>query len=143
MFDLDTCLCFTTNKAAKKLAEAFNERLSKYGITRVQWTAMYYLLKYCRLSQKELSEKMDIKESSMARLIDRLEKEGYVIRCRDTRDKRITFIELTEKGKDKIIGLLPEGEKMSSIACIGISNDELEVFERVLRKFMENAEKYK
>lgn len=143
MFDLDTCLCFTTNKAAKKLAEAFNERLSKYGVTRVQWTAMYYLLKYSRLNQKELSEKMDIKESSMVRLIDRLEKEEYVIRCRDTKDKRIIYIELTEKGKDKIIGLLPEGEKMSSIACIGISNDELEVFERVLKKFMENAEKYK
>lgn len=94
---------------------------------------MYYLLKYSRLNQKELSEKMDIKESSMVRLIDRLEKEEYVIRCRDTKDKRIIYIELTEKGKDKIIGLLPEGEKMSSIACIGISNDELEVFERVLK----------
>ncbi|SKA93938.1 DNA-binding transcriptional regulator, MarR family [Caloramator quimbayensis] len=140
MFDLDTCLCFTTNKAAKKIAEAFNERLLKFGVTRVQWTAMYYLLKYNRMSQRELSEKMDIKESSMVRLIDRLEKDNYVSRSRDAKDKRVVYIELTEKGKDKITELLPEGERMSRIARAGIEDKDLEVFERVLRKFIENAE---
>ncbi|WDU82005.1 hypothetical protein [Caloramator sp. Dgby_cultured_2] len=42
MFDLDTCVCFSTNKVAKKLADTFNERLLPFGVTRVQWTAMYF-----------------------------------------------------------------------------------------------------
>lgn len=140
MFDLDTCVCFSTNKVAKKLADTFNERLLPFGVTRVQWTAMYFLLRDGRMSQKELSDKMNIKESTTVRLVDRMEKDGFIVRFKDSNDRRITYIELTEKGKKRIEELLPEGEKMSQLASRGISDEEIEIFKKVLDKFMENLE---
>ncbi len=139
MFDLDACVGFITNRAGKKLANEFNERLLTVGITRVQWVALYYLGKHKELNQKELAELMDIKESSVARLIDRMEKEGYVLRKKDISDRRVTILLLTEKGIDYREKLLPEGEKMAQVFTEGISDEELEIFLRVIDKMLSNV----
>ena len=138
MFDIESCVCFINNKTSKKMANMFNERLIQRGVTRVQWMAMYYLLKYGDMSQKELGERMDIKESTVARLLDRMESEDLIIRTQTKEDRRIKYIKLTLKGKDKIESLLSEGEKMSELFSMGITEDEIEVFKRVLQKFEEN-----
>lgn len=139
MFDIDTCLSFVTSKACKEIAEAFNRRLTKLGVTRVQWIVLYYLGKCEGIKQKELAEKMNIKDSTVARLIDRMEREGYVIRVKDLEDKRITKLYLTEKGVELRIKLLPEGEKMSKILSKDITDEEMEIFKRVLKKMVDNV----
>jgi len=138
MFDIESCVCFINSKTSKKMANMFNERLVPLGVTRVQWIAMYYLLKHGDLSQKELGEKMDIKESTVARLLDRMEEEGLIIRTQVKEDKRVKYIKLTPKGRDRIEELLPEGQKMSELFSMGITDEEILVFKRVLQKFMEN-----
>ena len=138
MFDIESCVCFINNKTSKKMADLFNERLIPLGVTRVQWIAMYYLLKYGDLSQKELGQRMDIKESTVARLLDRMEEEGLITRTQTKEDRRVKFIKLTPKGKEKIVELLPEGQKMSEFFSMGITDEEIEVFKRVLQKFMIN-----
>jgi DNA-binding MarR family transcriptional regulator len=138
MFDIESCVCFINNKISKKMADLFNERLIPLGVTRVQWIAMYYLLKYGDLSQKELGQRMDIKESTVARLLDRMEEEGLITRTQTKEDRRVKFIKLTPKGKEKIVELLPEGQKMSESFSMGITDEEIEVFKRVLQKFMIN-----
>jgi len=116
----------------------FNERLIPLGVTRVQWMTMYYLLKYGDMSQKELGERMDIKESTVARLLDRMESEDLIIRTQTKEDRRIKYIKLTTKGRETIENLLSEGQKMSDFFSMGITEDEIEVFKRVLQKFEEN-----
>jgi len=138
MFDIESCVCFINNKTSKKMANIFNERLIPLGVTRVQWIAMYYLLKHGDLSQKELGEKMDIKESTVARLLDRMEEEGLIIRTQVKEDRRVKYIKLTPEGTVRIEELLPEGQKMSELFSMGITEEEIQVFKRVLQKFMEN-----
>jgi DNA-binding MarR family transcriptional regulator len=139
MFDIDSCVCFITNKVAKKMAEKFNERLIPLGMTRVQWIAMYYLFNYKKMSQKELGQWMDIKESTVVRLTDRMEKDNYVQRIKDEKDRRITYLILTETGEKRIKELIPEGEEMSKIFSENISEEEFQVFNTVLLKMMKNS----
>ena len=138
MFDIESCVCFINNKTSKKMADMFNERLIPLGVTRVQWIAMYYLLKYGDMSQKDLGEKMDIKESTVARLLDRMEEDSLIIRTQTREDRRVKYIKLTSKGRERIEELLPEGEKMSEFFSMGITEEEIDVFKRVLQKFMIN-----
>ncbi|MBE6064639.1 MarR family winged helix-turn-helix transcriptional regulator [Clostridium cochlearium] len=138
MFDLDTCLGFITNNVAKEIAECFNDRLNLVGITRVQWIALYYLGEGETISQCELAEKMGIKASSVARLIDRMEREEYVLRKRSQEDKRRVDLYITDKGKKLREKLLPEGEKMSKLVSKGISDEEIEIFKKVLKKMSIN-----
>jgi DNA-binding MarR family transcriptional regulator len=138
LFDLDTCLGFITNNVAKEIAECFNDRLNLVGITRVQWIALYYLGEGETISQCELAEKMGIKASSVARLIDRMEREEYVLRKRSQEDKRRVDLYITDKGKKLREKLLPEGEKMSKLVSKGISDEEIEIFKKVLKKMSIN-----
>ncbi|GCD11966.1 MarR family winged helix-turn-helix transcriptional regulator [Clostridium tagluense] len=138
MFDIESCVCFINNKTSKKMADMFNERLIPLGVTRVQWMAMYYLLKYGDMNQKDLGERMDIKESTVARLLDRMETEDLILRTQAKEDRRIKYIKLTQKGRERIEELLEEGQKMSEFFSKGITEEETEVFKRVLQKFMKN-----
>lgn len=140
MFDVDTCVCFIANKVAKKMADKMNERLVLVGSTRVQWLVMYYLLRDGKMSQSDLGEKMDIKDSTVVRLIDRMEKEEFVERVKDAKDRRVTYVMLTEKGNKRIEELLPIGEEMSKVFSEDISQEEFEVFNKVLNKMAKNAE---
>lgn len=140
MFELDECIAFITNNAAKKMADAFNERLMKVGISRVQWIALYFLGKYGSMSQIELSDKMNIKQSTVARLIDRMERDGFVKRVKDSNDRRIKNIILTEKGIEIREKLLPEGVEMSKIFSKGITDEEFEIFRKVINKMVSNIE---
>jgi DNA-binding MarR family transcriptional regulator len=92
------------------------------------------------MSQRDLGEKMDIKDSTVVRLIDRMEKDQFVERGKDAKDRRITHVTLTEKGKKRIEELLPIGEEMSRVFSVNISQEELEVFNKVLNKMAENTE---
>lgn len=115
----------------------------KLGTTRVQWIVLYYLGKDESISQKELGEKMNIKESSVVRLIDRMERDGLVERIKNEVDKRVTNLNLTSKGKEYRLNLLPEGEKFQDLLSRGISDEEMKIFLDVLSKMVYNVEQYK
>lgn len=138
MFNIDDCIGFITNKGAKKLADEFNKRVQQYGMTRVQWIALFYIGRSDSIFQKELSDLMNVKESSMVRLIDRMEKEDLVIRKKQANDRRITSIFLTPKGKEFREKVLPLGQEFQDDATKGISAEELNNFKNVLKKMIQN-----
>ncbi|SHK05854.1 DNA-binding transcriptional regulator, MarR family [Clostridium amylolyticum] len=138
MFDLENCIGFLTNVQAKKLAEAFNNRLMDKGITRVQWIALYYLDRYESLSQMELAEKLNIKPSSVVRLMDRMERDGLVERVKNPEDRRAYNLIFTDKGREFWDTIKGEGEIMGDIFTKDISPEELNVFINVLEKMVEN-----
>ena len=63
-----------------------------------------------------VSEKMGLEKGSFSPVAHHLIKQGYVMKSQDTADKRVYYLELTQKGKDfaeKVIGdhlLFLEGE---------------------------------
>lgn len=138
MFDLESCIGFLTNVQAKKLAEAFNNRLMSKGITRVQWIALYYLDKHEALSQMELAEKLNIKPSSVVRLMDRMERDGLVERVKNPEDRRAYNLIFTDKGREFWNTIKGEGEIMGDIFTKDISPEELNVFIKVLEQMVEN-----
>lgn len=108
----------------------------------MQWIALYYLGKHNNINQRDLAKLMNIKESTIARLIDRMEREKLVIRKKNQSDKRVINIILTQKGKETRVHLLPEGEKFNELISTGIKEDELEIFMNVLHKIVSNASKH-
>ncbi|WP_106768788.1 MarR family winged helix-turn-helix transcriptional regulator [Paenibacillus faecalis] len=141
MFDLNDCICFITNAASKKISDEFNNRLEDSGTTRVQWMALYFIGEKDGIIQKELSQKMNVQESSIARLMDRMEKENLCLRIRDDKDRRITRIQLTPLGKAVREEWLPLGQAFHDEATQDITQEELSVFKKVLDKMVHNLSK--
>lgn len=127
----------------KQIVEAFGQRLSESGVTRIQWIALYYLGLYGKISQRELSNMMNVKDSSAGRLLDRMERDGLVERVRSQEDRRIVRVQLSEKGKAYREELIPLGVAFNNDLVEGISEEDLQVFENVLDKMVTNAQKIK
>lgn len=137
-FDLNKCVNFISVTTTKKISEAFGAWLRDDSITRIQWIALYFIRTGKDLSQRDLANRMGINDSSVMRLIDRLERDGLVIRERHKEDRRITLIALTEEGIKVIDALMPLGEAFNVQLTKGISPEDLKTYQRVQMQMYEN-----
>ena len=123
----------------KDLAEAFGRRLEGTGLTRIQWVALYYMSIHEKINQRDLSRLMNVNDSSIGRLIDRLQRDGLVERIKDAHDRRVFDVILTEKGRTIIEDSIIIGSKFSDDLIKGLSHENVETFERVLETMVKNV----
>ena len=91
-----------------------------------------------RMRMNELADSVLLSRSGLTRLVDRLEREGYLERCSCAHDARGAFAVLTPAGREKV-----ESARVTHLAGVRehflskFSSDELDVlgdaWERVLR----------
>jgi DNA-binding MarR family transcriptional regulator len=81
---------------------------------------------------------MNVADSSAGSLLDRLERDGFIVRERNDNDRRVIYVKLTEEGDNLISDLLPIGEKFNDDLLKGISEEELAVYDTVLKKMITN-----
>ncbi|QSO54922.1 MarR family transcriptional regulator [Alicyclobacillus curvatus] len=72
--------------------------LEQFGITPPQFDALIILDKAGDLTIGELSSRLYLAYSTTTDLVDRLERAGFVVRSRDTADRRVVLVKLQEKG---------------------------------------------
>lgn len=140
MFNLDDCIASITSRSAKKLADCFEKRLNYYNITRTQWIALYYISINKMITQKQLADKMYLKEPTVVRMLDKMELIGWVIRVNSENDKRIKLLSLTDKGQNIETEMLDIAEKFRNDVISDISPEELESYKSVLNKMLSNIE---
>ena len=75
-----------------------------------------------------------IASSSTTYVIDQLHKKGYVTRTPSEKDRRITYVELTEAGKTLIEEIFPMHAKRIAEAFEQLSSEELTLLQKTLRK---------
>lgn len=141
MFDLDDCLATITNRAAKRIAGSLDREFDSYNITRVQWTALYYIDRYSELRQSELAALMTITEPTLVGILDRLEREGLVERRQSLEDRRQKYLLLTHKGRSLNQKMSPMVEKFKNSVTEGLTKAELETYKKVLDHMVKQAEK--
>ncbi|PJD92965.1 MAG: MarR family transcriptional regulator [Legionella sp.] len=71
----------------------------KYGITVPQLVCLYEIYEKGVMTLSVLSKQVHLSSSTLVGVIDRLEEKGLIRRTRDTEDRRVIFIEITEKGE--------------------------------------------
>lgn len=76
------------------------------------------------MTQGNLAELLDIRPSSLAELLKKLEKSGAVERIEDENDKRIKRVFLTEKGRERIISNADIREDLSAQFFAGLTSEE-------------------
>lgn len=139
MFELENCVAYIATNAGKILAEGFEKKLKEVGISRVQWSVLYYLAKPDCNSQKELVERLKTKGSSTTRLLDRMVRDGWVERHLNPNDRREMLLTLTKKGNELRDKCLPIGQAYSDKITADISEEELNTFYAVMEQLIQNV----
>lgn len=89
------------------------------------------------LTQVELARRMSVVESSAARTVSGLLKQGLVTRCRMTGDRRAWLVQLTPAGHAAIAGYEPRAKAVRDRLLEGVSDEDLAATNRVLTHLVE------
>ena len=105
-------LLFLLHDVARLLRVDADKRARLHGMTRAQWAILIWLERQPGISQKELSEFLEVEPITVARLIDRLEGRGMVERRPDPKDRRIWRLHLLPPADPVLEELHAEREDM-------------------------------
>lgn len=120
------------------LQELKNEKIN---LTREQLIILVALWENDKSSQQMLATATYRDKPSTTRLIDNLEKAGFLIRKADPNDRRINLVYLTKEGKEIKEKSLEVINRVLAFAVEGISIEELDVFKSCFDKIYANLEK--
>ena len=117
-----------------------NELLANIGLYTGQEMILTYLAANQDVSQIQLVNTMGVQPATMTKVLQRLQKRGYVERVKDQRDSRIKKINLTEKGKNIQQSISDVWEDLEIKTFKFFTNEEKVIFRRLLLQIMENFE---
>ncbi len=78
--DSDRGFGFLLTDTARLLRKLIDRRLHPLGLTRAQWSVLAILSNREGLSQSELADELEIEKSTAGRLIDHVQKSGWIER---------------------------------------------------------------
>ena len=134
-------MAWLANRSSKVFSSVLDSHFAALEVTRVQWMALYYMNRNPEQKQTELAERLNCKSAALARLLDRMEKDGMLTRSVNAENRRSNRIELTEKGRHLCAEGTAIAERFMDDVIFGISEQRLELFKAVLRQMVGNAEK--
>jgi len=106
--------------------------LDVLGLYRGQPPVLFALWNQDGMTHSELAEKLEITPATVTRMIQRMEKTGFVQRRPDVADQRVSRVYLTEAGRAVHAQLQSIRERMEVENFAGFSNEE----QLMLRKFL-------
>lgn len=93
---------FLLTDAAHLLRKLIDRRLQPLGLSRAQWSILAILSNHEGLSQSQISDELEIEKSTTGRLIDQVERSGWIERRPIPGDRRLWGIHLTDQARQLI-----------------------------------------
>ena len=98
-FDRMDSATYLASLLAKSFSRALQERGQKLGFAPGQFPVLLELWSEEGLTQKQLLDRLDIEQATMANTLARMERDGLILRKKHPTDKRALQIFLTDKAR--------------------------------------------
>ena len=128
------------NLTGCKLKQFLAAKLREMGVplTPEQFMLIDILWNQGEMTQQQLADQLQKDKNSVTKLVDAIEKKGFVIRKQNPHDRRANTLVLTEKANELKPGAKQKGISILDQILEGISEDELRSFLSTLRKLNSN-----
>jgi DNA-binding MarR family transcriptional regulator len=130
------------NLAARLTNKAARIRMGTIGAWPGQIPLFLWLLEEDGLIQKDLVERSNMEQSTVAEHLDRMERDGFIYRKQGKDDKRKYRFYLTDKARLASRDLIRSLETGARTFTKGIEEDELATFTRVIRQIIANLDEF-
>tara|TARA_R110000744_G_scaffold325422_1_gene431262 strand:- start:1243 stop:1692 length:450 start_codon:yes stop_codon:yes gene_type:complete len=90
---------YLVNHVARIFARGLTARIKPLGLTTGTFPALLELWESDGMTQKQLVEKLDIEQATMANTLVRMERDGLIVRKKDASDGRMQRIWLTARAR--------------------------------------------
>lgn len=88
-----------------------------------------------------LADALNITPGAVTSLSEKLIVGGFIRRTRDDQDRRVSYLEITSKGKETMKDLREEGRRMMKSAFEGIPESDIQHLARIFEQVAVNTEK--
>lgn len=129
---------FWTHHLAMAFRNRVDERLAGIGLTMGESMPLLLLHHLGEQSLVELARRMNFAHPSVLRHIDILERKGLAVREPDSLDRRVKKVRLTPAGEALINPIHEILAEIHSRAIAGLSAEEVETIQLLLRKLFLN-----
>lgn len=135
---MDDSTTWLLNYAGRLAVRQFAARLQPFGITPPQWGALIRLSERDGQSLSEIGARALFDGPTMTGIVDRLEANGLVERRRDSGDRRVINLYLTDRGRSLMASLPHIGADTDAILLAGLDESAITGFRELLRKVISN-----
>ncbi|MDD3306314.1 MAG: MarR family winged helix-turn-helix transcriptional regulator [Acetobacterium sp.] len=135
---------FNFGKTVKQLNNImemrFNHLLKQWDLTSSQFSVIMYLLHHQdrEVNQKMIEEAFLLKGPTVTGIVKRLAEKNFIRRRPDAQDRRVNYLELTEKGQALEAVVCTEITRLEAETLRGISNEHLNLLEDLLNQVLKN-----
>ena len=121
-------------RASNLLIDDLKKTLKNYPINVTEFSVMEFLYSKGEKSIQEIRDRILLASGSATYVVDNLERKEYVRRIVNQNDRRVTYIKLTEAGKDLINDIFPTHKKNTKKIFNDLTNGELITLKEILKK---------
>jgi DNA-binding MarR family transcriptional regulator len=137
---LEDFLPYLLNRAGSKIATCFGEDVRPLGASLQMWRVLAALREEDGRRMSDLARITSIEVSTLTRLVDNMEKKGFVIRRRSGKDARVVTLDVTPPGRALTRKILPIAERYEKVALEGFSSAEAATLKTALRRLFGNMD---
>ncbi|QTL48103.1 MULTISPECIES: MarR family winged helix-turn-helix transcriptional regulator [Priestia] len=132
--DLHDLTGYLIHRTDVRLMNYFKKKLKPYGMTPVRWTIISVLDTQKGITQKELAEVIDKKQTTIVEMIYAMEEKGLIKRIFSEQDRRSHYLFLTEKGEEIKKTLSPLVKDAHLFVTRQLSDEEIDQLKTLLNK---------
>ncbi|MGZ5213310.1 MAG: MarR family winged helix-turn-helix transcriptional regulator [Actinomycetota bacterium] len=122
----------------KAIREYFEDQLADAGASLVTWVVLNEIDHGTWDSQRGLAKQLRIEGATLTRHLDRMEREGLIVRTRDDDDRRQIRVDMTTEGRTLHRRLRTKANAVGSRATAGITGRDEATLRRVLARLRDN-----
>ena len=132
-------IAFELSLTARRWRACVDARLAPLGLTQAKWIPLHYLARAGgSLPQRKLLERTGIEGPSLVRILDELERLGFIERRGGDADRRTKTVHLTRKAEPVIARIAEQADGVREEILDGISDRDLAAFRRILGRIAHN-----
>lgn len=127
-------LFIVLSRAYRAINENVNKKIQSYGLNPTEFAVLELLYHKGDQPLQQIGEKILLASGSITYVVDKLEQKNYLMRVACPNDRRVTFAQITEKGRKFIEDIFPEHEKRIHELMAELSTEEKETAIELLKR---------
>ena len=135
-FSKDDSAGYLANHMARLFERGLAARIRPLGLTTGTFPALLELWENDGLTQKQLVERLDIEQATMANTLSRMERDGLIRREKDPGDGRVQRIRLTERARALRDPAIAAATAENEDALLALSDEESAEFISLMQKII-------
>jgi DNA-binding MarR family transcriptional regulator len=133
-FDKTRSAGFLANHMARLFAKGLQERIRPLGLAPAQFMTLLELWEADGITQRDLTQRLDVEQATMANTLTRMERDGLIERRAVPEDGRSQTIHITEKARALREPATLAARQVNGTALSGLSEGEKRLFLDLLRR---------